>query len=73
MVNNNDDEIWRINQRFIQEQKNQNKDFYFSHNPEKATGTSFHREVELLRKLILEKYNRPAKFDKIGNYWKLSW
>ena len=52
MVNNNDDEIWRINQRFILEQKNQNKDFYFSHNPWNFPDGKFRtKEVEYIIEL----------------------
>jgi hypothetical protein len=47
IVGSNSDEMWRINQKFIDEQKLLNKDFYFSHDPNLATGY-FLREVNYL-------------------------
>lgn len=36
LVNESDDEMWRINKQFIDDQKALGKEFYFSHEPWKA-------------------------------------
>ncbi|GHV47113.1 hypothetical protein FACS1894180_9600 [Bacteroidia bacterium] len=38
VINRNDDEMWKINKQFIDEQKALNKEFYFSLDPEFADG-----------------------------------
>ena len=46
------DEIWRINEAFLENQIRQGKEILFSHNPLKAKpGSFFEREVHYLRKL----------------------
>jgi hypothetical protein len=68
-VNYNDDEIWRINKMFILEQKRQNKEFYFSHNPWNFPNEKFRtKEVEYLIEL------GASDIISIGNNtWKVIW
>jgi hypothetical protein len=77
IVNNDLDEMWRINEKFIQNQFNVNKSFYFSHNPNDINivkiGSFYEQEVKLLKQLVQQRYNKVAKFNKVNNYWKLEW
>lgn len=63
MVNYNDDEMWEINKKFIDNQISLNKQFYFSHNPNEATGF-FKREVDYLKSKL-----NIVEFPKVGEYW----
>jgi len=54
-----------------------NKPFYFSHNPNNPQvykiGSSLESEINLLKQLVKQKYNKEAFFIPEGKYWKLSW
>ncbi|MGQ1948765.1 hypothetical protein ACT3CD_16865 [Geofilum sp. OHC36d9] len=69
LVNGSDDEMWRINKQFIDNQKALNKEFYFSHEPWKAGTKEFlSREAEYLIDL------GAKDFQKIGDdLWKVIW
>jgi len=54
--------MWEINRKFLEQQIQQGKEFYLSHNPETATGY-FKQEVDFLMK-------NGFKFIKEGSYWK---
>ena len=71
LVNKTDDEMWKINERFIDNQLNRNVSLYFSHNPLQADGF-FKREVDYLTIKIAEK-KKTISFIKEGNYWKAIW
>ena len=72
LVNKNDDEIWRINQKFIDNQKALGKEFYLSHDPSIATGFYF-REVQYLTKPIVQG-GLGGKIQKQGiDLWKIVW
>ncbi len=68
-VGRNEEEMWKINKKFIDEQKAVNKEFLFSHNPWEASGeTYFQREVEYLIEL------GAKDFDQIEeNLWRVVW
>ncbi|MFV0539446.1 MAG: hypothetical protein ACK5M3_19075, partial [Dysgonomonas sp.] len=63
MVNSND-EMWRINKQFLQNQKSSGCDFYFSHNPREATGF-LKEEVNFL--------NAKNFIEIEPNLWKAIW
>ncbi len=67
-VGNNYDEMWKINQKFLDEQILSGKSFYFSHDPFSAIdGTGFAREVNYL-------IDKGVKnFIKDGEIWKAIW
>lgn len=68
IVNKNDDEIWRINKKFIDNQKAAGKEFWFSHNPFSPKNEQFFaREVNYLIDLGVK------DFKKVGNLWKAVW
>ena len=69
------------NNKFIRNQFEANKPFYFSHNPNDieivVQGSFYEQEIELLRQLVKQKYNKIADFKEItinnNKYWKLEW
>jgi hypothetical protein len=68
-VNGNPDELWRINKKFIDQQKSLNKEFYFSHDPFSAPNESyFSREVNYLIDLGVENFQMIEP-----NLWKAIW
>ena len=73
LVDGNDTEMWRLNKKFIEEQFSRGKIFYFSHNPINPKGDSFPKEIQLLKDLVLKKYNKATIFIKDGELWRLSW
>jgi hypothetical protein len=73
LVDGNDTEMWRLNKQFIEEQFSKGKIFYFSHNPITPKGESYPKEIQLLKDLVLKKYNKTANFISVGELWRLSW
>jgi hypothetical protein len=69
IVNNSDEEMWRINKEFIDRQKALNKEFYFSHEPWDFPTRSFRsKEAEYLIDL------GAKDFLKLNdNTWKVIW
>lgn len=69
LVNENVEEMWKINKKFIDDQKALNKEFYFSHEPWKAESHEYlSREAEYLIDL------GAKDFQKINeNTWKVIW
>ncbi len=69
LVNKNADEMWKINKKFIDEQKALNKEFYFSQEPWKAQSHEYlSKEAEYLIDL------GAKDFQKINaNTWKVIW
>ena len=69
LVNKNADEMWKINKKFIDEQKALNKEFYFSQEPWKAQSHEYlSKEAEYLIEL------GAKDFQKINaNTWKVIW
>lgn len=67
-VNKNDDEIWKINKKFIDDQIANGKEFWFSHDPfSPKNGQFYAREVNYLIDLNVK------EFIKIGDLWKAIW
>ena len=68
LIRKNDNEIWRINKQYIDEQKALGKDFYFSHDPFSPKDHQFFaREVNYLIDLGVK------DFVKIDDLWKAIW
>lgn len=56
-------EMWRINEKFLDNQIASGRNIVFSNNPNKATANSyFRREVDYL-------IDRGYSFEKKGRYW----
>ena len=76
LVNESESEMFRINEKFIKEQFENGNSFYFSHDPNNKKiieGKVLEQEIELLKQIVKQKYNKTAKFDPAGKYWKLQW
>ena len=54
--------MWEINKKFLEQQLQQGKSFYLSHDPMKASGY-FQKEVNFLK-------DNGFKFIKDGDFWK---
>ena len=54
--------MWKINKKFLEQQLQQRKIFYFSHDSMKASGY-FQKEVNFLK-------DNGFKFIKDGDFWK---
>lgn len=68
LVNESNEEIWKINKRFIDNQKTQGKEFWFSHDPYSPLNEQFFaKEVNYLIDLGVK------DFEKIGTLWKANW
>ncbi|WP_046287384.1 fibronectin type III domain-containing protein [Zobellia galactanivorans] len=68
LVNENDDEIWRINKEFIDRQRAANKEFWFSHDPFSPKNEQFYaREINYLIDLGV------TDFVKENDLWKALW
>ncbi|WP_227021022.1 fibronectin type III domain-containing protein [Arenibacter algicola] len=68
LVNESDDEIWRINKEFIDQQRAANKEFWFSHDPFSPKNEQFFaREVNYLIDLGV------TDFVKENDLWKALW
>ena len=67
LVNESSEEMWKVNAKFIQNQFDANKPFYFSHDPTKATG-AFKQEVDYIDDIL-----KAKGFVKEGKYWKVIW
>ncbi len=69
LVNNNADEMWKINKQFIDEQKALNREFYFSQEPWKAQSHEYlSKEAEYLIDI------GAKDFRKINvDTWKVIW
>jgi hypothetical protein len=67
MVGKNRDEMWRVNEKFLDDQIDKGKEIFFSHDPWKANGY-FEKEVLYL-------IDKGAKdFVKLENgLWKAIW
>ncbi|WKS95939.1 hypothetical protein [Riemerella columbina] len=64
----NDDEMWKINKQFLDEQKSIGCKFYYSHDPYKATGFML-REVDYIKNNL-----KAKKIEKINsNLWEVIW
>ena len=72
LVNKSDDEIWRINQKFIDNQKALGKEFYLSHDPSVATGF-YYREVQYLTKPVSQGGLGGTVLNQGNNLWKIVW
>ena len=72
LVNKSDDEIWRINQKFIDNQKALGKEFYLSHDPSVATGF-YYREVQYLTKPVNQGGLGGTVLNQGNNLWKIVW
>jgi hypothetical protein len=68
LVNKSDDEIWKINEEFINRQLSSSKECWFSHDPFTAKNYQFYaREVNYLINLGVK------DFQKVGELWKAVW
>ena len=68
LVNESDDEIWRINKEFIDQQSAANKEFWFSHDPFSPRNEQFFaREINYLIDLGV------SDFVKENDLWKAIW
>lgn len=66
--NNWADEMWEINKKFLQNQKNQGKEFWLSHDPfSPGNDQFFAREVNWLID------NGAQDFQQVGDLWKVIW
>ena len=72
IVNQNDEEIWRINRKFIDKQKALGKEFYLSHNPSSATGY-YYRELQYLTQPVNQGGLGGQIVDLGNNLWKVIW
>jgi hypothetical protein len=65
LVAKNDNEMWRINEKFLNNQKSMRKEFYFSHDPfiEASKNTFMGREVRYFGIENIKKIN--------DNLWKV--
>lgn len=61
-------QMWRISKRFMKNQMKQQKDFYFSHDPNNPGGKGFSMEVAYLKKK-----KKGIRFVRKGNLWKAVW
>jgi hypothetical protein len=62
------DEMWKINKQFIDKQNALGKEFYFSHDPDEATGFMF-REVNYIKQEL-----KTKRIEKIkDNLWIVMW
>lgn len=68
LIGGNEDEMWKINKKFIDDQQAFKKDFYFSHEPWVAESHEFlSKEAEYLIDL------GAKDFVKEGDLWKTIW
>ncbi|GHV68708.1 hypothetical protein FACS1894199_16370 [Bacteroidia bacterium] len=68
LVNKNEDEMWKINKHFIDEQKLKNSEFWCSHDPFLPKDDKFFaREIKYLIDL------GAKDFVKEGDLWKIIW
>ncbi len=76
-TNESRDEMWKINEKFINDNFKSGKSFYFSHNPNDINvvvkGSFYDDEINLLKELVFNKYGKEAKFNLINQNWKLEW
>lgn len=72
LVDGNMDEMWKINQKFIENQKNLGKEFFFSHDPQFATGY-YLREVNYLTKPISQGGLGGNVVNQGNSLWKVVW
>jgi hypothetical protein len=64
------DELFKINEKFIENRYYKGNDFYFSHNPAADIRGSFKKEIDVLKRLTgKEKLN--FEFDEARKIWKL--
>lgn len=71
-VGNNLDEMWKINKKFIDDQKLFGKEFFLSHNPSIADGFYF-REIEYLTKPVSQGGLGGSVINQGNNLWKVVW
>lgn len=72
IVGGNADEMWRINKKFIDNQKMSGKEFYLSHDPQFATGF-YLREVNYLTKPTSQGGLGGTIIPQGNNLWKIIW
>jgi len=71
-VGNDFDEMWKINKKFIDNQKYLGEEFYLSHSP--ISDASFYsREIEYLTKPINQGGLGGTIVDQGNNLWKVVW
>ncbi len=77
LVDESRSEMWKINEKFIRNQCEVSKTFYFSHDPNNINiiiaGSYYDMEIEFIRNFVKEKYGKSAKFVRYDQYWKLEW
>lgn len=73
LVDENFEQMFRINEQFIRNQFSLGKSFYFSHNPLQPEGHSYPQEINLLKQLVKISYGKEPSFIKEGTLWKLTW
>lgn len=72
-MDENFEQMFRINEQFIRNQFSLGKNFYFSHDPLQPKGFSFPKEINLLKQLVQISYGKEPSFFKEGILWKLTW
>lgn len=73
LVDENFEQIFRINEQFIRNQFSSGKSFYFSHNPLQPEGLSYPKEINLIKQLVKFTYGKEPLFIKEKTLWKLIW
>jgi len=68
LIHNNIEEMWRINKQFLDNQKALSREFYFSHDPDLATGF-YKKEINYIK--IDLKAKEIIKIE--DNLWKAVW
>ena len=69
LVDDNPDEIWKINKKYIDNQKALNKEFYFSHDPFSPEDVAYYaREINYLIELGVTDFKLVD-----NNLWKAIW
>ena len=72
LVQQNDEEIWKINKKFIDNQRGLNKAFYLSHDPNVASGF-YQREIEYITTPIEQGGLGGNILNLETNLWKIEW
>ena len=72
-MDENFEQMFRINEQFIRNQFSPGKNFYFSHDPLQPEGLSYPKEINLIKQLVKITYGKEPSFIKEGILWKLTW
>lgn len=72
IVDNNLEEMWRINKQFIDNRRALGKDFYLSHAP-LTDNTFYSREIQYLTKPVVQRGLGGTIVDQGNNLWKVIW